>query len=85
MRLSRSFLCLCLFVVFALTAQEPKPSCSHCSASYVPASELKAYLDRGPERAVPRDSAYQIGNPEDEDERVGGGRCPEQEGYPLIS
>ena len=52
MRLSRSFLCLCLFVVFALTAQEPKPSCNHCSASYVPASELKAYLDRGPERAV---------------------------------
>ena len=52
MRLSRSFLCLCLFVVVALRGQEAKPSCNHCSASYVPVSELKAYLDRGPERAV---------------------------------
>src|SRR5262245_36086661 len=52
MRLSRSFLCLCLFVVFALTAQEPKPSCNRCSATFIPASELKAYLDRGPERAA---------------------------------
>jgi len=35
-----------------LAAQESHPTCDHCSASYVPAAELKAYLDRGPARSV---------------------------------
>ena len=33
-------------VVFALLAQEPKPTCNHCSASYIPKSELDAYVRR---------------------------------------
>jgi mannose-6-phosphate isomerase-like protein (cupin superfamily) len=52
MRLNRSFLSLCLLGVFALTAQQSRPSCDRCSASYISAAELKAYLDRGPARAV---------------------------------
>jgi mannose-6-phosphate isomerase-like protein (cupin superfamily) len=41
-----------VFAALALPAQEPRPSCGRCSASYVPAAELKAYLDRAPARAV---------------------------------
>ena len=37
---------------FGLLAQEPRPSCNHCPASYVAVSELRAYLDRAPARAV---------------------------------
>jgi mannose-6-phosphate isomerase-like protein (cupin superfamily) len=33
-------------VVFVLLAQEPKPTCNHCSASYIPKSELDAYIQR---------------------------------------
>jgi mannose-6-phosphate isomerase-like protein (cupin superfamily) len=33
-------------VVFPLLAQEPKPTCNHCSASYIPKSELDAYTKR---------------------------------------
>lgn len=35
-----------VIVVFVLLAQEPKPTCNHCSASYVPKSELDAYIKR---------------------------------------
>src|SRR5271155_3528541 len=35
-----------LVVVFVLLAQEPKPTCTHCSASYIPKSELDAYIQR---------------------------------------
>jgi mannose-6-phosphate isomerase-like protein (cupin superfamily) len=35
-----------------LLAQESRPSCNNCSASYVPAGELDAYLKRAPARAV---------------------------------
>ncbi|HLX46243.1 MAG TPA: cupin domain-containing protein [Bryobacteraceae bacterium] len=35
-----------LVVVLALLAQEPKPTCNHCSASYIPKSELDAYVQR---------------------------------------
>jgi mannose-6-phosphate isomerase-like protein (cupin superfamily) len=33
-------------VAFPLLAQEPKPTCNHCSASYIPKSELDAYTKR---------------------------------------
>jgi mannose-6-phosphate isomerase-like protein (cupin superfamily) len=45
-------LSLGLLAAVTLPAQEQRPSCDHCSASYVPAAELKAYLERGPARAV---------------------------------
>src|ERR1700687_4402902 len=35
-----------LIVVFPLLAQEPKPTCNHCSATYIPKSELDAYTKR---------------------------------------
>jgi hypothetical protein len=45
-----------LLVLTALTlfAQQPRPSCNRCSATYIPADELKAYLDRAPALAVER-------------------------------
>ena len=33
-------------VVFPALAQAPKPTCNHCSATYVPKSELDAYAQR---------------------------------------
>jgi mannose-6-phosphate isomerase-like protein (cupin superfamily) len=36
-----------VIVVFPLLAQEPKPTCNHCSATYIPKSELDAYGKRG--------------------------------------
>jgi mannose-6-phosphate isomerase-like protein (cupin superfamily) len=33
-------------VVFPLLAQAPKPTCNHCSATYIPKSELDAYAQR---------------------------------------
>ena len=32
--------------VFPLRAQEPKPTCNHCPATYIPKSELDAYTKR---------------------------------------
>ncbi len=43
---------LAALAALGLLAQEPRPSCNHCSASYVPAEELRAYLDRAPPLAV---------------------------------
>ena len=37
-------------VVFVLFAQEPKPSCNHCSATFIGNDELLAYLKRAPSR-----------------------------------
>src|SRR5215813_8721693 len=34
--------------VFALAAQDTKPSCSRCSATYISADELAAYFKRSP-------------------------------------
>jgi mannose-6-phosphate isomerase-like protein (cupin superfamily) len=47
-------LCFAALLSVGLFAQESRPSCNHCSASYVPAAELKAYLDRAPALAVER-------------------------------
>jgi mannose-6-phosphate isomerase-like protein (cupin superfamily) len=38
--------------VFPLMAQEPKPTCSHCSATYIPKSELDAYTKRAIENKL---------------------------------
>ena len=39
-------------VVFPLLAQEPKPTCNHCSATYIPKSELDAYTKRAVENKI---------------------------------
>jgi mannose-6-phosphate isomerase-like protein (cupin superfamily) len=46
-------------VVFALFAQETKPSCNHCSATYISTDELQAYLKRAPARIVANDVSDQ--------------------------
>jgi mannose-6-phosphate isomerase-like protein (cupin superfamily) len=33
-------------IVLALLAQESKPTCNHCSSSYIPKSEIEAYIQR---------------------------------------
>jgi mannose-6-phosphate isomerase-like protein (cupin superfamily) len=45
-------LLLAFLAGLGLLAQESRPSCNHCSASYVPVEELRAYLERAPPRAV---------------------------------
>jgi mannose-6-phosphate isomerase-like protein (cupin superfamily) len=39
-------------VVFPLLAQEPKPTCNRCSATYIPKSELDAYTKRAIENKL---------------------------------
>jgi mannose-6-phosphate isomerase-like protein (cupin superfamily) len=39
-------------VAFPLLAQEPKPTCNHCQATYVPHSELDAYTKRAIENNI---------------------------------
>ena len=39
-------------VAAALLAQQPNPTCRHCAASYIPKSELDAYLKRAIERNI---------------------------------
>src|SRR5713226_1460141 len=39
-------------VVFPLSAQEPKPTCNHCSGTYIPKSELDAYTKRAIENKL---------------------------------
>lgn len=39
-------------VVFPLLAQAPRPTCNHCSAAYVPKSELDAYTQRAIENHI---------------------------------
>jgi mannose-6-phosphate isomerase-like protein (cupin superfamily) len=35
-----------VIVIFPVLAQEPKPTCQHCSATYIPKSEIDAYAKR---------------------------------------
>jgi mannose-6-phosphate isomerase-like protein (cupin superfamily) len=44
---------------FALFAQDTKPSCSHCSATYISSDELQAFLKRAPARIVANDVSDQ--------------------------
>src|SRR5579863_2498712 len=46
-------------VVFVLCAQDTKPSCNHCSATYISTDELQAYLKRAPSRIVANDVSDQ--------------------------
>jgi mannose-6-phosphate isomerase-like protein (cupin superfamily) len=39
-------------VAFPLLAQEPKPTCNHCPATYIPKSELDAYTKRALENKL---------------------------------
>src|SRR5260370_34654433 len=52
-RIALKFLVLTVVtVVFPLLAQEPKPTCNHCSATYIPKSELDAYTKRAIENKL---------------------------------
>lgn len=55
LKIAAKFLLLCaVSAVFPLLAQEvePKPTCNHCSAAYVPKSELDAYNQRAIEHKL---------------------------------
>jgi mannose-6-phosphate isomerase-like protein (cupin superfamily) len=41
-----------VIAVFPLLAQDPKPTCVHCSATYIPKSELDAYTQRAIEHKI---------------------------------
>ncbi|HUA83239.1 MAG TPA: hypothetical protein VMB85_05230 [Bryobacteraceae bacterium] len=41
-----------LLLVSVLLAQQPNPTCRHCSASYIPKSELDAYIQRAIEHRL---------------------------------
>ena len=41
-----------VIAVFPLLAQEPKPTCNHCPATYIPKSELDAYTKRAAENKL---------------------------------
>jgi mannose-6-phosphate isomerase-like protein (cupin superfamily) len=41
-----------IIAVFPILAQEPKPTCVHCSATYIPKSELDAYTARAIEHKI---------------------------------
>jgi mannose-6-phosphate isomerase-like protein (cupin superfamily) len=46
-------------VLFVLCAQETKPSCNRCSATYIGNDELQAFLQRAPGRIVANDVSDQ--------------------------
>ena len=46
-------------IVFALCAQDTKPSCNHCSATYISNGELQEFLKRAPARIVANDVSDQ--------------------------
>jgi mannose-6-phosphate isomerase-like protein (cupin superfamily) len=52
MRLSCTISCVVLVATLPLAAQETRPTCNRCSASYVPGEEMQAYLERAPARAA---------------------------------
>jgi mannose-6-phosphate isomerase-like protein (cupin superfamily) len=57
MKLSRMFIPSA--IVLALFAQDTKPSCNHCSATYIGNDELQAFLKRAPARIVANDVSDQ--------------------------
>jgi mannose-6-phosphate isomerase-like protein (cupin superfamily) len=58
-RIARKVMTGVAAVVFALCAQDTKPTCNHCSATYVANDELQAYLKRAPARIVANDVSDQ--------------------------
>lgn len=59
MRIAQKLMTVVAAVVFALCAQDTKPSCNHCSATYIGNDELQAYLKRAPARIVANDVSDQ--------------------------
>ena len=59
LRLVRKLMTGVAAVVFAVCAQDTKPSCNHCSATYISNDELQAYLKRAPARIVANDVSDQ--------------------------
>jgi mannose-6-phosphate isomerase-like protein (cupin superfamily) len=59
MQRARKLMPVMAAVVFALCAQDTKPSCNHCSATYIANDELQAYLKRAPGRIVANDVSDQ--------------------------
>src|SRR5262245_3935097 len=49
-----------LAVAFALSAQDTRPSCDRCSATYIGSDELQAYLKRAVEKAANAVSDQQV-------------------------
>jgi mannose-6-phosphate isomerase-like protein (cupin superfamily) len=45
-------LLLALTAVLTLAAEDPKPTCNKCSATYINNDEIQAYLNRAPTRAA---------------------------------
>jgi mannose-6-phosphate isomerase-like protein (cupin superfamily) len=56
----RTILMCAAAAILPLAAQDSKPSCNRCSASYVSSEELQAYLKRAPARAVNAVSDQQV-------------------------
>jgi mannose-6-phosphate isomerase-like protein (cupin superfamily) len=48
-----------ILVISALCAQDVKPSCDHCAATYIGNDELQAFLKRAPSRIVANDVSDQ--------------------------
>ena len=59
MRILKKLLPAAAVVVFALCAQDTRPSCDHCSATYIGNDELLAFLKRAPARIVANDVSDQ--------------------------
>jgi mannose-6-phosphate isomerase-like protein (cupin superfamily) len=59
MRIARKLMPGVAVVVFALCAQDTKPSCNRCSATYIGNDELQAFLKRAPARIVANDVSDQ--------------------------
>jgi mannose-6-phosphate isomerase-like protein (cupin superfamily) len=47
-------------IIFALAAQDTRPACRNCSATYIGSDELQAYFKRAPERAANAVSDQQV-------------------------
>lgn len=59
MRILQKLIPAALAVISALSGQEMKPSCNHCSATYISNSELEAFLNRAPAKIAANDVSDQ--------------------------
>ena len=59
MRILQKLIPAALAVISALSGQETKPSCNHCSATYISNSELEAFLNRAPAKIAANDVSDQ--------------------------
>src|SRR5437588_8134974 len=56
----KKVLAVAIAVLFPLSAQDTKPSCNQCSASYISSEELQAYFKRAPSRIANSVSDQQV-------------------------